>query len=166
MECRMASAAPAAQTRNCVQCGRSIAFDANVCQYCGHDYRVAIAGPAPPKEKGVLSIIGGALLVVAGLMGLAVGAVLLTFDLSELEAYVGIDVGLIEDFIRTCGIIMIVLSLIPVLGGLMGVLRKHWGLAVLGGVVGLLLVATPYFLGSILSLIGLVLVLVSKSDFD
>jgi len=27
-------------TRNCVQCGRPIAWDANVCPYCGHDFRV------------------------------------------------------------------------------------------------------------------------------
>ena len=163
---KMASA-PAAQTRNCVQCGRSIAFDANVCQYCGHDYRVAAVGPAPPKQKSVLSIVGGAMLVVAGLLGLGIGAILLTIDFSELDAY-GISVGvdMLEDLLRTCGIIMVILGLITVLGGVFGVLRKHFGLAVLGGVIGLLLVATPYALGSILSLIGLVLVIVSKKDFD
>jgi hypothetical protein len=33
-------ASGSAGTRNCVGCGRAIAWDANVCPYCGHDYRV------------------------------------------------------------------------------------------------------------------------------
>lgn len=105
--------------------------------------------------------------MVAGLLGLGIGAILLTIDFSELDAY-GISVGvdMLEDLLRTCGIIMVILGLITVLGGVFGVLRKHFGLAVLGGVIGLLLVATPYALGSILSLIGLVLIIVGKKDFD
>jgi hypothetical protein len=38
-------------TRNCVSCGRTIAWDANVCPYCGHDYRVQMA--AQPQGGGV-----------------------------------------------------------------------------------------------------------------
>lgn len=40
-----------APARNCVSCGRSIAWDANVCPYCGHDFRAAMAGPAVSGEK-------------------------------------------------------------------------------------------------------------------
>jgi hypothetical protein len=39
----------ASNTRNCVSCGRSIAWDANVCQYCGHDFRVQMA-PAHQED--------------------------------------------------------------------------------------------------------------------
>jgi len=40
-------------TRSCVSCGRNIAWDANVCPYCGHDYRAAMAGPqlTRPEKK-------------------------------------------------------------------------------------------------------------------
>lgn len=38
-------------TRNCVACGRAIAWDANVCPYCGHDYRVAMAGPGQMQSS-------------------------------------------------------------------------------------------------------------------
>jgi len=31
-------------TRTCTGCGRSISFEAVVCQYCGHDYRAKLAG--------------------------------------------------------------------------------------------------------------------------
>ncbi|MDQ1371209.1 MAG: hypothetical protein QG582_123 [Candidatus Thermoplasmatota archaeon] len=33
-----------AAPRNCVACGRAIAWDANVCPFCGHDYRPAMSG--------------------------------------------------------------------------------------------------------------------------
>lgn len=44
-------------TRNCVQCGRAIAWDANVCQYCGHDYRVQMAGQQEERVGTGLKIV-------------------------------------------------------------------------------------------------------------
>jgi predicted nucleic acid-binding Zn ribbon protein len=40
-----------APARNCVACGRSIAWDANVCPYCGHDFRAVMAGPQQVAGK-------------------------------------------------------------------------------------------------------------------
>jgi hypothetical protein len=36
------SEAQAQPPRNCVSCGRTISWDANVCPYCGHDYRAQV----------------------------------------------------------------------------------------------------------------------------
>ena len=36
-----------APTRSCVACGRAIAWDVNVCPYCGHDFRPQMAGQQP-----------------------------------------------------------------------------------------------------------------------
>jgi len=57
-------------------------------------------------------------------------------------------------------------SLIVVLGGVFGVMRKHWGLVIAGAVLGLLFMWPLYFVGSVLALVGLILVAVSKKDFD
>jgi len=38
-------------TRSCVGCGRAIAWDANVCPFCGHDYRQVMAGQPISGEK-------------------------------------------------------------------------------------------------------------------
>ncbi len=156
-----------AGTRRCVSCGREIAMDANVCQYCGHDYR-AQAAPQGPKTKSWLSLVGGVLIVLAGLMGLAMGGILLAINVEDLDQY-GLDVvgvtDILEDILTACGVIFIILGVIALIGGAFGVLRKHWGLAVLGGVVGLLVMG-PYFLGSIFSLVGLILVIVAKKDFE
>lgn len=39
------------QPRNCVQCGRSIPFDARLCPYCGHNYE-----PTPQLTPNIRSL--------------------------------------------------------------------------------------------------------------
>ncbi len=161
-------------TRNCVQCGKSIAFDANVCPYCGHDYRAVMAGPAaaPPHEKGFLSIIGGILILISGIAGLAIGGILVAININDISI---VDLGSVGDqvntFLKVCGAIFIILGVLALIGGIFGAMRKHWGLAILGGIMGLIATA-PFFFGGylaiipILPLIGLILVAVAKKDFD
>ncbi|UCE90942.1 MAG: hypothetical protein JSV90_05825 [Methanobacteriota archaeon] len=152
-------------SRICVSCGRSIALDANVCEHCGHDFR------APAKEekpKTVVPVIGGVLIILAGLMGLAMGGILVAIDVDDLDTY-GVDVtgvtDVVEDILTACGVIAIIVSLIVLLGGFFGVTRKHWGIVIVGGVLGLFVIG-PFFLGSVLSLIGLILVAVSRKEFE
>ena len=154
-------------TRNCVSCGKSIAWDANVCQYCGHDYRAQMAGP-PKKEKGVISLVGGVMILIAGIMGLFMGAMFLAVNSIDFGSY-GLDVAGLSDtlhnILTVCGVIFIVLGLVALLGGFFGIQRKHFGLVILGGVLGLFTLG-PYMLGSILALVGLILVAVAKGDFE
>jgi hypothetical protein len=123
-----------------------------------------------PKEKSALSLIGGILILIAGLMGLVMGGILLMAagEVDTLGDW-GVDVAgvgdMLEDILTVCGIIFIVLGLIAVLGGFFGIQRKHWGIVILGGVLGLFVLG-PYMLGSLLALIGLILVAISKKDFD
>lgn len=162
-------------SRKCVSCGREIPMDANVCQYCGHDYR-AQAGPAVPKEKSMLSLVGGILILVSGIVGLAMGGVFIiaadavSEGTDELADWGLGDVGDVGDWLTdvllVCGGIMIVIALIVVLGGVFGIMRKHWGLVIVGGVLGLLFTWPLYFIGSVCALVGLILVAVSKKDFD
>lgn len=106
--------------------------------------------------------------MIAGLIGLAMGGILLAIDVDDLDQY-GLDVvgvtDMLEDILTVCGIILVVIGLIVLVGGFFGVMRKHWGLAILGGVLGLFLIG-PWGLASLFSLIGLILVAVSKKDFD
>jgi len=119
-------------------------------------------------------LVGGILILIAGIMGLVLGGIFIVVadavseggdELSEW----GIDVAgagdLLADILVACGVIVIILSLIVVLGGFFGIQRKHWGIVILGGVLGLFLIG-PYMLATIFSLIGLILVAVSKKDFS
>ena len=139
------------KTRNCVSCGRAIAWDANVCQYCGHDYRQAAPG-AVVKEKGVMPIIGGILIILPALGYLWTGAVLATGGSALFDVTFGVS-----GVLTLCGAILLILGIIALLGGIFAIMRKYWGLALLGGI---------FVIPSILGLIGMILVAVSHKDFD
>lgn len=147
----MTSTPGAAPTRNCVSCGRAISWDANVCPYCGHDYRVAMAGPAAQKKETVMPVIGGILILLASLGYIAMGALvavaggsLIWFDMGASGAAVA------------CGAVMLVLGIIVLLGSIFAIQRKHFGLALIAGILTI---------PSILGLVGLILVIVSKDEF-
>jgi hypothetical protein len=148
----MTSAPGAAPTRNCVSCGRAISWDANVCPYCGHDYRVAMAGPGAPKKESAMPVIGGILILIASLGYIGMGALIAaaggsTWAMLDLEES-GIAVA--------CGAILVVLGVIVLLGSIFAIQRKHFGLALVAGIL---------VIPSILGLIGLILVVVSRDEF-
>lgn len=64
-------------TRNCTGCGRAISWDANVCPYCGHDYRVQMMAP------------------VQGGLGMSEGMKIVLYLLSFFIFIVGLIIGLI-----------------------------------------------------------------------
>lgn len=146
------SSTPAQTTRNCVSCGRSISWDANVCPYCGHDFRMAAAGQAAAKKQTVMPVLGGVFILIASLGWIVIGAWMAIAG----EAFMGITIGT-SAILTACGAIMILLGIIALLGGIFAIQRKHFGLAILGGV---------FVLPSILGLVGLILVAVSHDEFS
>jgi len=97
------------------------------------------------------------------------GAILLAIDVNDLADYgisgLGDMADMVGDILMVCGAIFLILGLIVILGGFFGIQRKHFGIVILGGVLGLFMFG-PYMLGSLLALVGLILVAISKSDFD
>ena len=142
-------------TRNCVQCGRSIAMDANVCPYCGHDYRAVAAAP-PAKKQTAMPLIGGILIIIAGLLEIVYGGMMAVGgSAANSIPVVGDDIG---NILAVCGAILIILGLVALLGGVFALQRKSFGLAVLGGILGL----AGWFIPA---LIGLILVAISREEF-
>jgi len=146
------SSTPAQSTRNCVSCGRAISWDANVCPYCGHDFRMA--GAAAPKKESAMPLVGGILIIIGGLIELVVGGVLITGGTALFDVTMGVS-----GILAVCGAIFVLLGLIALLGGIFAIQRKHFGLAVVGGVLGL----GGYL---IFALVGLILVAVSRDEFS
>jgi len=64
------------KARNCVSCGRSIGWDANICMYCGYDYRVK---KTKPGTEGHL-LTGAILTLLASILGLAILLAVYTND--------------------------------------------------------------------------------------
>lgn len=162
--------ADAPTTRQCVSCGRTINWNSNVCPYCGHDYRMAQLGPAvPQKERSMLPVIGGVLILIAGLAALGMGVAFMAFDAQDIENWVDpaeLDMSLsdLDDMLFTCGAIVIVFGVIAVLGGVLAIVRKRFVLAVVGGIFSIL--GVGFVVGAVLGLIGLILVAVGRRSFN
>ena len=154
-------------TRLCVSCGRPISWEANVCPYCGHDYRLAMAPPV--KLTTSKPIIAGVLIIIAGLAALGMGLFYMVLDVGTIEnsgVTLPPDVSSedLQSVLSVCGAVLIIFAIIAIVGGFFAIQRKHFFLAVAGAVFGLL--GIGFFLGSLLALIGLILVAISRQEFQ
>lgn len=157
-----------AGTRYCVACGRPIPFEANVCPYCGHDYRIA-SGLSIQSQKTWKPTAAGILIIIAGILAIAMGALYMSLDVADFE---DLGVALPPEFtaedlaglMDICGVVLFVFAIIAIIGGIFGIQRKHFGFAIAGGVFGLL--GIGFFLGSLLALVGLILVAISRREFQ
>ncbi|MBU0685472.1 MAG: hypothetical protein ABIE25_06810 [Thermoplasmatota archaeon] len=125
---------------------------------------------APPlKVRSYKPVIAGVLILVAGFLALGMGLFYLALDVSSLE-----DVGValppevsledLQDLMVICGGILVVSSFIAIVGGFFALKRKHFFAAIAGAVFGM--VGIGFILGAILALIGLILVALSRHEFE
>lgn len=125
-----------------------------------------MAPPGPPMGMGVQKtakpIAGGILVAIAGILALYQGASI-AFLGGGIAAIPGLGGLGLETILYVCGAIFIIFGLIALLGGIMALQRKMWGLALVGSILGLL--GLGLLIGSILALIGLILIAISKSEF-
>jgi hypothetical protein len=84
---------------------------------------------------------------------------------SVLPPDVPITVEQLQSFLTICGIIGCIVSVFTLTGGIVALKRKAWGLAIVGSILGLFTIG-PALLGSILSLIGLIFLVMSRKDFQ
>lgn len=131
-----------AKNRQCVECGRTIGWDANACMYCGHDYR----SRAKPGTEGYL-MTGGVLTVLAGVLGFALLTLIVTQDHYMSDS--GIALAAISYGCAIMGII----------GGYAALTRRWFPVAVLGAACAIF---TPTFFFAI---VGLALVARSAASF-
>ena len=129
-----------ARSRNCVQCGRPIGWDAYICMYCGHDYK---AKPKPGTEGHLLT--GAILTLLAGIMGIA-----LLLTMSEgFHSFWGEPLRVLS---LSCGIV-------GVIGGYAALNRRWFPIAVLGAAAAIF---TPAFFFAVP---GLILIANSATRF-
>jgi hypothetical protein len=107
-----------------------------------------------PVIGGVLIMVGGILTLVSGLALMGTGGFL-----DDLVVYDVEGVDMLEDLLTTCGAILVIFGLIGLLGGVMGMLRKSFGLAIVGGIFALVGWFIP-------ALVGLILIAISKEEFE
>lgn len=106
-------------------------------------------------------MIGGAFILLSAIVGMATGAM---FIIGADFASDFDPTGVAEDILTVCGAIFIIFALIALVGAIMALTGKSWGLGIVGGIFGLLCIG-PYGLASIFGLIGLIMVAISKDEF-
>lgn len=122
--------------------------------------------PMPMQQRTMLPMVGGIMLLIAGIISISFWGYIIALGTAAVSL-VPIPpemAGTVVTILVVCGSIAIIISLITLLGGVMAMQRKMWGLALAGGILGLFTLGW-FALGSILSLIGLILVAVSRREF-
>jgi len=102
-----------------------------------------------PMAAGILLIIAS----IDGLINWTAAAMILS-TMPQIPA----------GYAEICGVIGIIFCLIALLGGFCAVTRKMWFVALFGAIFGLLTIGV-FFEASVLSLIALILIAMSKNEF-
>ena len=128
-----------------------------------------------PSNKNSYPLIAGIMLIIAGILGiinwiqtfsLDVTTLGSLFDIDQIqEIYPQITYEQILGFLQTCALIGIILSVFPILGGLLAIKKKLYYIAVTGSIIGLFSIGIM-FSSSVLSLIALILLIISKKEFQ
>lgn len=128
---------------------------------------MAYGPPMMPVQKTAIPIVGGALLIIAGILAIILWGALIALG-SAFGAGLGLvdpaAGGLLSGIILICGSIGVILSIFTLVGGVMAVQRKMWGLALTGAILGIFTIGL-YALSSILSIVGLILIAVARKEF-
>ena len=119
-------------------------------------------------------VIAGILLLIAGLLGIYTWTSTAFFDVNTIDPSIieqlqqsGVEITIeqIVAFLGVCTIIGIIISIFPLLGGIISIKRKMWGFTIVMSIIGLFTIG-PFLLSSILSLIALILIALSKKEFQ
>ena len=120
-----------------------------MCPFCGHDYRMQMMAPAPQKQDSGMPVAGGVLILISSLGYIVGGGLMAVAGTSVIDFGGGWAVG--------CGAILLILGVVALLGGVFAIQKKHWAIALIAGIL---------VIPTILGLIGLILVAVSRAAFE
>ena len=135
------------------------------------DYQYQDYNEIEKKKQDSKPLIAGIILIIAGIMGMLTWIVVLSFDISMIDISMletqdlTITTNQLQSMIQICATIGIVLSVFPLLGGILTIQKKLWGGALACSIIGLFSIG-PIFLSSILSLVALILLFISKEQFS
>ena len=120
-----------------------------------------------PFIAGILMIIAGflAILFWAQIYSIDVKTISSIIDISQLESMEpSITVETFVSFIKSCSIIGFIISIFIILGGILSIKRKLWGIALTCSIIGIFSVGI-ILTSSIFSFIAMVLLILSRKEY-
>jgi hypothetical protein len=118
----------------------------------------------PSGSSSPLPIVAGILLIIVALQAYIVGGALFVGSefVSSFSDVPGADT--LSDILKVCGIIFIILGILVILGAVSAITKKSWGLALVGSIIGIFTIGY-YLTGTLLSIVALILLALSKDEF-
>jgi len=159
----------------CPSCRHTVPPGTTKCPNCGYQIReepdkVTVAKRPSCRTNVIGSCsdqtwFGGVLILMSGILGVLTGIAELYAPETMSIFYTEIGIPFSAETIFIFGAISLIFGIVAIIGGLMALRKKAWSLAVAGGLLGTLAIGA-LFLGSLLGIIGLVVVATSKSNFS
>jgi hypothetical protein len=141
-----------------------------ITEYTDLDYTI----DKPSRNTSSYPLIAGILLLIGGFISILLWVPVIIMDISIFETVVDISQFqqidpsfTIEDvkiFMTNCAIIGIIISVFPILAGLISIKKKLWGISLAGSIIGLTMFI-PSIIGGVLSLVAMILLFLSKKEF-
>jgi|GEM_PF-2329942 len=113
------------------------------------------------KSKEKIAVVGGSFLVVAGGIGLLTP--LLIFSVFSPAGLLYEFYSSVSGYLLLGFVLPLIFSTAAVIGGLSALQKKNYHFAVIGGVLGIL--TWGFYISSILSILGLILILIANEEF-
>jgi hypothetical protein len=111
--------------------------------------------------KTTVSFAGGLFILLGGIISMLNGLLIL-----NASSYLGQIYGLgAFSLTPLCGTLMLLFGLVAVMGGVLGVFRRQWEIVMAASILCVISVGWS-FISMALGFIGLLLVAISKDDFD
>ncbi len=121
------------------------------------------------EEKSKKPMIAGILMVTAFILALVTAGNMFFLDTNQLnlegQMEEEIDQSLIENIVNVCGALILLFGVFLLVGGIFAIKRIHWGFSLVAAIVGIFSIGFQ-FMGSILSVIALILIFISKDEFE
>lgn len=146
--------------RRCWNCSAPVEDEVLFCTACGTQLTLAETEVRESVRESEHNLYAAVLFCGTGLLNVISAVSILTTD-GYLEEY-GLDV---TGFLQVCGIIVIVSALCAFAASWTSYRRGSFALIMVGGAMGMLGVG-PFYLGSILSLIAIIIVAINRDMFD
>lgn len=125
--------------------------------------------------KSSMPLIAGVILIIAGILSIIFWLSFFSLDVATLEKAVDIsqfkqiDPKITPEqvlgFLRTCAIIGCVIAVFPILGGILAIKRKLWGISLACSIIGLFSLGM-LFSSSLLSFVAVILLFISRKEFQ
>ena len=122
------------------------------------------------KRVGLLRI-AAILLILAGFLSMIMWLSIAALDISIVETLIdaqydsmSITAESLKDVFVVCGALGFLVGVFIILGGVMILRKRLWGMGIAASVVGLFSIG-PMFLSSIMCFLGLIFLLYSKNEF-